>query len=112
MSWFPWNRGEHEYELWLRNDLYTNKHTQWYYFRVKNTRANVTYRFTIVNTMKVTNDLLLAYIQYIQNKIRQTFSKLVQGLFSDVFSIRTKTKISQYIKVMEVLNKADVRMSL
>ncbi|CAD5117165.1 DgyrCDS5968 [Dimorphilus gyrociliatus] len=44
--------GEFEYELWLRNDLYTNKHTQWYYFRFENTRSDVTYRFTIVNLMK------------------------------------------------------------
>ncbi|KAH9503340.1 Cytosolic carboxypeptidase 2 [Bulinus truncatus] len=44
--------GERDYELWLRYDLYTNKHTQWFYFRVSNTRADVEYRFTIVNFMK------------------------------------------------------------
>lgn len=33
------------YELYLRPDLYTNKHTQWFYFRVTNTRKNLTYRF-------------------------------------------------------------------
>lgn len=33
------------YELYLRPDLYTNKHTQWFYFRVTNTRKNVPYRF-------------------------------------------------------------------
>ncbi|XP_055899494.1 cytosolic carboxypeptidase 2-like isoform X30 [Biomphalaria glabrata] len=44
--------GERDYELWLRHDLYTNKHTQWFYFRVSNTRADVEYRFTIVNFMK------------------------------------------------------------
>ncbi|GFS24864.1 cytosolic carboxypeptidase 2 [Elysia marginata] len=44
--------GEDEYELWLRYDLYTNKHTQWFYFRVTNTRADKEYRFTIVNLMK------------------------------------------------------------
>ncbi|XP_013406856.1 cytosolic carboxypeptidase 2 isoform X3 [Lingula anatina] len=44
--------GDYEYELWLRNDLYTNKHTQWFYFRLSNTRPNVKYRFTIVNFMK------------------------------------------------------------
>uniref|UniRef100_A0A8D2LTZ3 Cytosolic carboxypeptidase 2 n=1 Tax=Varanus komodoensis TaxID=61221 RepID=A0A8D2LTZ3_VARKO len=42
----------YEYELTLRTDLYTSKHTQWYYFRVQNTRKNVTYRFSIVNLMK------------------------------------------------------------
>ncbi|XP_067902002.1 cytosolic carboxypeptidase 2 isoform X3 [Heterodontus francisci] len=44
--------GIYEYELTLRTDLYTDKHTQWYYFRVQNTRPEVTYRFTIVNLMK------------------------------------------------------------
>ncbi|XP_061465437.1 cytosolic carboxypeptidase 2 isoform X3 [Rhineura floridana] len=44
--------GEYEYELTLQTDLYTSKHTQWYYFRVQNTRKDVTYRFTIVNLMK------------------------------------------------------------
>ncbi|XP_066107619.1 cytosolic carboxypeptidase 2 isoform X2 [Saccopteryx bilineata] len=44
--------GTFEYELTLRTDLYTNKHTQWFYFRVQNTRKDVTYRFTIVNLLK------------------------------------------------------------
>ncbi|ESO95340.1 hypothetical protein LOTGIDRAFT_117158, partial [Lottia gigantea] len=44
--------GEYDYELYLRYDLFTSKHTQWYYFRVKNTRPNIKYRFTIVNFMK------------------------------------------------------------
>ncbi|XP_003920474.2 cytosolic carboxypeptidase 2 isoform X1 [Saimiri boliviensis] len=42
----------YEYELTLRTDLYTNKHTQWFYFRVQNTRKDPTYRFTIVNLLK------------------------------------------------------------
>ncbi|OCT83803.1 cytosolic carboxypeptidase 2 [Xenopus laevis] len=44
--------GMHEYELTLRTDLYTSKHTQWFYFQVKNTRKGVPYRFTITNLMK------------------------------------------------------------
>ncbi|XP_076426009.1 cytosolic carboxypeptidase 2 isoform X22 [Peromyscus maniculatus bairdii] len=44
--------GAYEYELTLRTDLYTDKHTQWFYFRVQNTRKEVTYRFTIVNLLK------------------------------------------------------------
>ncbi|XP_006157898.1 cytosolic carboxypeptidase 2 isoform X3 [Tupaia chinensis] len=44
--------GTYEYELTLRTDLYTNKHTQWFYFRVQNTRKDATYRFTIVNLLK------------------------------------------------------------
>ena len=46
---------EYDYELWLRYDLYTNKHTQWFYFRVNNTKKDTPYRFTIVNFLKVFN---------------------------------------------------------
>ncbi|XP_040894106.1 cytosolic carboxypeptidase 2 [Toxotes jaculatrix] len=44
--------GVYEYELTLRTDMYTTKHTQWFYFRVRNMKAGVTYRFTIINLMK------------------------------------------------------------
>lgn len=32
------------YELYLRPDMYTNRHTQWFYFRVSNVKKNVIYR--------------------------------------------------------------------
>ncbi|XP_028264061.1 cytosolic carboxypeptidase 2 [Parambassis ranga] len=44
--------GVYEYELTLRTDMYTEKHTQWFYFRVRNMKAGATYRFTIINLMK------------------------------------------------------------
>ncbi|KAJ8002956.1 hypothetical protein DPEC_G00164340 [Dallia pectoralis] len=47
--------GVHDYELTLRTDMYTNKHTQWFYFRVRNMKVGVTYRFTIVNMMKASS---------------------------------------------------------
>ncbi|XP_023386065.1 cytosolic carboxypeptidase 3 [Pteropus vampyrus] len=43
---------EYEYQLTLRPDLFTNKHTQWYYFQVTNTQAGTVYRFTITNFIK------------------------------------------------------------
>lgn len=33
------------YELSLRSDMYTNRHTQWFYFRVENTKKNIKYRY-------------------------------------------------------------------
>lgn len=45
-------RGVYDYELTLRTDMYTVKHTQWFYFRIRNMKAGVTYRFTIINLMK------------------------------------------------------------
>ena len=44
--------GPYEYELYLKNDYGTHSCTQWYYFRVQNTRKDVTYRFNLVNFMK------------------------------------------------------------
>ena len=44
--------GKWDYELYLRYDLYTKKHTQWFYFRIRNMRAGQTYCFTIVNLYK------------------------------------------------------------
>jgi hypothetical protein len=32
------------YELYLRPDMYTDRHSQWYYFRIQNTKENVLYR--------------------------------------------------------------------
>ncbi|XP_027430283.1 cytosolic carboxypeptidase 3 isoform X3 [Zalophus californianus] len=43
---------EYEYQLTVRPDLFTNKHTQWYYFQVANTQAGIVYRFTIINFTK------------------------------------------------------------
>ncbi|XP_034247129.1 uncharacterized protein LOC117648622 [Thrips palmi] len=40
------------YELYLRTDLYTNRHMQWFYFRVENMRRRAVYRFSIVNLSK------------------------------------------------------------
>ncbi|CAG7730303.1 unnamed protein product [Allacma fusca] len=40
------------YELYLRPDLYTDRHSQWFYFRIQNTKENITYRFSIVNLNK------------------------------------------------------------
>ena len=44
--------GVYEYELTLRCDLYTEKHTQWFYFQVSNAKPGLKYTFTIVNLMK------------------------------------------------------------
>uniref|UniRef100_A0A0A9VVW5 Cytosolic carboxypeptidase NnaD n=1 Tax=Lygus hesperus TaxID=30085 RepID=A0A0A9VVW5_LYGHE len=40
------------YELSIRADLYTNKHMQWFYFMVENTKKNLVYRLSIVNLLK------------------------------------------------------------
>jgi len=43
---------EYEYDLILKPDHLTKGYTQWFYFRVGNTRANKTYRFNIINLVK------------------------------------------------------------
>ncbi|XP_071941889.1 uncharacterized protein [Antedon mediterranea] len=44
--------GQFEYELLLKTDLYTNRHTQWYYFRLQHMVPGVTYKFSIINLLK------------------------------------------------------------
>ncbi|KAL8585690.1 hypothetical protein ACOMHN_022337 [Nucella lapillus] len=44
--------GMYEYELVLKTDLYTNRHTQWFFFLVRNVQPGVTYKFRIVNLLK------------------------------------------------------------
>jgi len=43
---------EFEYDLILKYDHGTTNYTQWYYFRVGNTRKDVTYKFNIINLIK------------------------------------------------------------
>ncbi|XP_013412947.1 cytosolic carboxypeptidase 2 [Lingula anatina] len=44
--------GQFEYELVLKTDLYTKRHTQWYYFRVKSMVPGVVYKLRIANLLK------------------------------------------------------------
>ncbi len=42
----------YSYDLILNPDIGTGNHTQWYYFRVTNTRASKVYNFNVVNLLK------------------------------------------------------------
>jgi cytosolic carboxypeptidase protein 2/3 len=44
--------GSFEYDLILKYDYGTTNYTQWFYFRVKNTRKDATYKFNIINLVK------------------------------------------------------------
>ncbi|CAE7514428.1 AGBL3, partial [Symbiodinium pilosum] len=46
---------EFEYDLILNPDYNTKSHTQWYFFRVGNTRKGPEYRFNILNMVKPTS---------------------------------------------------------
>lgn len=46
------SRGQFEYELVLKTDVFTKRHTQWYYFRVRNMIPGIIYKFRIVNLLK------------------------------------------------------------
>ena len=46
------DRAHYEYELVLKTDLYTKRHTQWYYFQVRNAIPGVVYKFKIINLLK------------------------------------------------------------
>ena len=43
---------DNEYHLWLQNDVNTMGHTQWFFFRVQNTRKDLEVKFNILNFSK------------------------------------------------------------
>lgn len=43
---------DNEYNLILKYDYNTTTYTQWFYFRVTNTRKNLKYKFNFVNLIK------------------------------------------------------------
>ena len=43
---------DNEYDLILQNDINTNGHTQWYFFRIGNTRKGEKVKFNILNLAK------------------------------------------------------------
>lgn len=44
--------GPKEYQLVLRCDLYSSRHTQWFYFRVAGMESGAAYTFSIINLLK------------------------------------------------------------
>ena len=44
--------GEYEYDLILKYDYGTNNYTQWFFFKVNNTKKDVMYKFNIINLIK------------------------------------------------------------
>jgi hypothetical protein len=44
--------GDFEYNLQLSLDINTDRHTQWYYFRIRRTRRGRNYKFSIQNLLK------------------------------------------------------------
>lgn len=46
------SRGESEYNLQLAFDINTDRHTQWFYFRMRNLRQGRPYKLNMQNLMK------------------------------------------------------------
>lgn len=44
--------GEFEYDLMLKYDYGTSNYTQWFFFKVSNTRKDVPYKFNVINLIK------------------------------------------------------------
>lgn len=42
----------HSYNLILKYDHDTTTYTQWFYFKVSNTRRDIKYKFTVINLVK------------------------------------------------------------
>lgn len=51
--WMALKISDNEYDLILQNDINTKGHTQWYYFKVSNTRKDLKVKFNIINLRKL-----------------------------------------------------------
>ena len=65
---------QYEYDLILSPDINANHHHQWFYFEVSNMKADVAYRFNIVNCEKLNS-------QFNFGESSQVFSSLPPSLF-------------------------------
>ena len=45
-------KSENEYILVVQDDTNTTGYNQWFFFKISNTRANMTYHFNIINLVK------------------------------------------------------------
>ncbi len=48
----PFFSGTYEYDLVMTPDLVTQRHTQWYFFKVMGAQSRVEYTFRILNFLK------------------------------------------------------------
>lgn len=94
-NWPFFFRGQCEYELVLKTDLYTNRHTQWYYFRVQNAVPGVVYKFRIVNLLK--KDSLYNYGQY-----SDTISNIINEIIMVTFVLQIFTPFDNFICILQV----------
>lgn len=106
-------KSENEYSLVVQNDTNTTGYSQWFFFKVSNTRANMTYHFNIINLQKSTSLYnqgmkLLVYseaheektkigwyrtcknIQYYRNGIYKIYNERKRSFSSLLFSYDSK----------------------
>lgn len=100
------------YELHLRSDMYTNRHMQWFYFRITNTKKGFLYRYVKnLNTFKIKFKLLvndgksLKHIKYKYSIISKLFVESIILYFPLYFQqwwfVRVVT--NQYITLSRYL---------
>lgn len=57
------------YQLHLRHDMYTQRHMQWYYFRISNTRSGTMYRLFIIKIQTLCKLCLQTYLKRIGYRV-------------------------------------------
>ena len=89
-----------EYELFLREDYFNKKYTNWFFFRVYNTRKNVKYRF-IINNMSKPKSLFNEgmRILFYSKKKKEFFrsKKKIVYLRNHILNPKTKVKLHSLI---------------
>ncbi|KAF5841002.1 hypothetical protein DUNSADRAFT_14858 [Dunaliella salina] len=64
-----------EYDLVLRPDVNTRRHTQWFYFAISNTRKGQRYKFNIINLMKEDSLYCVGMLPLIHSEVMASASK-------------------------------------
>jgi len=106
-------KNDNEYILVVQNDTNTTGYSQWFFFKVSNTKANMTYHFNIINLQKSTSLYnqgmkMLVYseelekqtkmgwhrscknIQYYRNGIYKIYNERKRSFSSLLFSYESK----------------------
>ncbi|XP_053319748.1 cytosolic carboxypeptidase 4 [Spea bombifrons] len=79
---------EFEYDLIMNADVNTNQHHQWFYFEVSSMRANVPYRFNVINCEKVNSQFNYG--------MQPVMYSVTNALHGKSYWVRTGYNISYY----------------
>lgn len=104
--------GDYEYDLYLNPDYTTGNFTQWYFFRIQNTRKNRQYTFNIKNYQKSDSlynqgMLPLIYSRKDYEKYKRSWQRTGENIAYYQNPTKKKSSILNYVMTFNVTFKYD-----